>query len=393
MAKKPNAPLCARCETPFRDVSPFCAACGGPTPWASHDERVAWEVRQWRASRATTEADKPQMMLVRTEAGYEPMAVARYNEYVWDQPLHPEREQEHPTQPVRPQPLEVTANSGNGHQAPAAPVEAPTHGVEPDEPVAEADDPEPEASIRPNQAEQTAILAQDGDRVTISRKAVAIGIALVLGLPLGTKLLGSLGGTPATSGRPAAGAAAAKPVALLAAHSGFQQLTPDAVRYAVVVENTNKAYHASGVSVSVSVHDAGGRLIGAGSERVAVVPASGATGVAGMIGVSGPAARITVRIGTSLFEDSSSGQSFRVRGVRISGDASRVSVQASVSGVAPADGARVVAVYLDRSGRVIGGDFTYVNVPVVPRSVPVVITTSGLPRKVARALIYVLEPR
>src|SRR5436189_5801829 len=65
---------CNSCDVPLRSDGPFCEHCGRPTPWATHEERVDWEVRQWRASR-TREAGSSgstQMMLVRTEEGYAP---------------------------------------------------------------------------------------------------------------------------------------------------------------------------------------------------------------------------------------------------------------------------------------------------------------------------------
>ena len=45
MAKQARI-LCNRCEARLGD-GPYCPSCGYPTPWATHDERVEWELRQW----------------------------------------------------------------------------------------------------------------------------------------------------------------------------------------------------------------------------------------------------------------------------------------------------------------------------------------------------------
>jgi len=52
MAKAAKS-LCDRCEHRTIVGEPFCRTCGCPTAWASHDERVAWEVAQYRHISAT----------------------------------------------------------------------------------------------------------------------------------------------------------------------------------------------------------------------------------------------------------------------------------------------------------------------------------------------------
>ncbi|MEX2555618.1 MAG: hypothetical protein WEB06_08300 [Actinomycetota bacterium] len=410
MAKKVNAPLCDRCETPYRSAVAFCPSCGGPTPWTSHEERVAWEVRQWRANRASTERDKPQMMLVRTEAGYQPMPVAR-TDYVWDQPLHPERA-------VAPEPSRRAP-------APAAAVQAPTpasryavverpaephqtndgnvngHAAVARRPAVEIAAPAPEhvaevtppTVVRPSERVELpdpagSLFGSADDRVTVSKKAVALGIALVVGLPFGGRVLGLGGNTPVVA-PPKAAVAAARPAALVAARSGFEQLGPDAVRYAVVIHNPNKSFQASGVTVNVVVHDARGRLVGTDTERVTAIPAAGAMGVTGAVGVSGAASRMSVKVGTTSFQEAKPTKPFRVRDVRLSRVDGQFVVRASVSGVEAVKGARVVVIHLDRTGRVIGGDFTYVDVPRAPKSVSATISTAGVPGG-ARVEVYVL---
>lgn len=402
MAKKPIVPVCSRCETPFRSQAAFCRACGGPTPWASHDERVAYEVRQWRASRATTEPNKPQMMLVRTEEGFEAVPMQRQT-YTWDQPLHPERETvEQPAIPVTraetatallepptPEPAPVNGHSnGNGNENGHPAYLAHEHGVVPDvepEPFATETEPAPLPSA----------LYEDDDRVTVSKRAVVIGLALVLGLPLGGKLM-SLGGGPPSS-PPSRGATAAGPqvkaAALIASRSGFDQITQDAVRYAVVIRNPNRSLLASNVTVKVSMHDKAGRLVGSDVERVNGVPPAGSVGVAGLVSVARPAARLTVRLGVSSFSQAIASRSFVVRNVSMTKSAGAIVVTSGISGKSRVDDARVVAVYLDRSGKIVAGDSVFVDVPRSPHAVTAVVTTAGLRRAVSRVEIYVLSPR
>ena len=39
--------FCIHCGNRVREGEPFCGTCGRPTSWASHDDRVAWELAQW----------------------------------------------------------------------------------------------------------------------------------------------------------------------------------------------------------------------------------------------------------------------------------------------------------------------------------------------------------
>lgn len=406
MAKRPNAPICSRCETPFRRTVPFCDGCGGPTPWASHDDRVAWEVRQWRASRETVDRDAPQMMLVRTQSGFEPMPVAGLVDYVWDQPLHPEREpepapapapnpQHHAPAPVEAaevaEPVQGSAASSNGNGYGHG--DAPSSGTIAPQREDLVQEPRTAAPAPATPAVDGVLQAAGDDRVTVSKKAVALGIALVVGLPFGSRLIGAGDDASRAPGRPPAAPAAGKPAPVAAALWGFEQLSPDVVRYAVVVKNPNKSYAASGLTVRILVHDAAGRLVGGDTESVPVLSASATTGLAGAVGVSGPAARMTVKVGTAAFREARPASPFRVRSVRLTRSSKQVTASASVTGSVAAKGARVVAVYLDRAGKVVGGDFTFVDVPRAPRSVAVTITTAGIRRTVARVHVYVLPPR
>lgn len=45
--------LCDRCESRMAVGDPFCGACGHPTTWATHEERTAWEVAQYREKTMT----------------------------------------------------------------------------------------------------------------------------------------------------------------------------------------------------------------------------------------------------------------------------------------------------------------------------------------------------
>jgi len=40
--------ICSRCENRVIAGDPFCGSCGYPSEWATHDERTAWEVAQYR---------------------------------------------------------------------------------------------------------------------------------------------------------------------------------------------------------------------------------------------------------------------------------------------------------------------------------------------------------
>jgi hypothetical protein len=224
------------------------------------------------------------------------------------------------------------------------------------------------------------------ERVTISKKAVAIGLAIVLGLPLAGKLVGVVGGS---SEAPAV--APGRAAALIPARHGFVQAGPDAVRYAVVLKNPNPSFQASAVSVNVALHDSRGRLVGRATEGVTVVPAGGVTGIAGTVGVSAPASRLTVTVGAATFQETTPAKPFSVRAVRMSRSGASLVVQAGVSGVEAVTGARVVAVHLDRSGRVLGGDFAFVDVPRAPKAATATISTAGVPRSVARVEVYVLR--
>jgi hypothetical protein len=353
------------------------------------------------------------MMLVRTEAGYQPMPVSR-TDYVWDQPLHPERVVapepprrapapaavvQAPTPAPRPavaerpaEPHPTSNGNGNGH-APVAHQPAVETAAPAPEHVAEVTPPtvvrQPEPVELPELPEPAgSLFGSSDDRVTVSKKAVALGIALVVGLPFGGKILGLAGNTPVVA-PPKAAVAAARPAALVATRSGFEQLGPDAVRYAVVIHNPNKSFQASGVTVDVVVHDARGRLVGTDTELVTAIPAAGAMGVTGAVGVSGAASRMSVKVGTTSFQEAQPAKPFRVRDVRLSRAGGQFVVRASVSGVEAVKGARIVVIHVDRKGRVIGGDFTYVDVPRAPKSVSATISTAGVPGAV-RVEVYVL---
>jgi hypothetical protein len=347
------------------------------------------------------------MMLVRTDAGYEPMPVARYNRYVWDQPLHPEREVQPEAEPARPHAPAQHANGNghaNGHSQPVRPPQSypgmvrtsPPQEVAPPQPVAPEqavvlEEPVAESVPLATPARAAEAVFAPEPRATISKKAVALGIALVLGLPFGGKIVGLVSGGPSAAPAAAPVAGAVDPVPLVPARSGFTHAGPDAVRYAVVLKNPNKGFQASAVTVSVVFHDARGRLVGRATEGLSVVPAAGVTGVAGTIGVAAPASRMTVSVGRAGFQETTPAKPFAVRGVRLSRSGGSVVVRAGVSGVEAVRGARVVAVHLDKAGRVVGGDFTFVDVPRSPAAAAAVISTAGVPRSVTRVEVFVLR--
>jgi len=57
---------CMFCDKKFLAGASLCEHCGRPTQWASHDERVEWEVSQWRQTRA--EAPVPAMAAVAAQS-------------------------------------------------------------------------------------------------------------------------------------------------------------------------------------------------------------------------------------------------------------------------------------------------------------------------------------
>ncbi len=42
---------CLSCDSKLRRGRSFCPSCKQPTVFASHDERVRWEMEQWREAR------------------------------------------------------------------------------------------------------------------------------------------------------------------------------------------------------------------------------------------------------------------------------------------------------------------------------------------------------
>ena len=51
--------LCDRCESRINAGVSFCDRCGCPTQWASHQERVSWELTQWQATDRTHAPGSP----------------------------------------------------------------------------------------------------------------------------------------------------------------------------------------------------------------------------------------------------------------------------------------------------------------------------------------------
>ena len=54
-----RGPICTFCNEKLASGSPFCAKCGHPTQWATHDDRVLWELGQWESSRKSDTATFP----------------------------------------------------------------------------------------------------------------------------------------------------------------------------------------------------------------------------------------------------------------------------------------------------------------------------------------------
>ena len=390
MGRKQLVITCSSCESPLRSDAPFCEACGRPAPWASHDERIAWEVRQWRASKAREPETSGRMLLVRTDEGYVPVP-DRPTDYIWDQPLHPERDatvrmDSHAD--ARPAPARTVLEEEPVHvltevlSTPAPPAV---------EPQAAPADPTVESDVREI---STALVVQPHPEVAgvgISKRAVAVAVALVIGLPFGGKLVGLVKGSPA--GRNVA-ATAGGPVEVLptplVGRTGFVQVSADAARYAVVVNNANKGLVARGVTVTITFLDRSGRLLGTQLERIPAVPAGATVAVAGESGVAGTVASMQSRFAVGAFVAGFKDRIPTVRDVRFSRNGGAVVVRATIAG-GRARGVRVVVVHFDRSGRVVGGDFTYVDLPS-SQVATAVISTANAPR-VARVKVFVLPAR
>jgi hypothetical protein len=45
---------CAFCEARLTEGAAFCKTCGHPTLWASHEEKIAWELEQYERMRPKT---------------------------------------------------------------------------------------------------------------------------------------------------------------------------------------------------------------------------------------------------------------------------------------------------------------------------------------------------
>jgi len=366
MARRQLVITCSSCDAPLRSDHPFCEACGRPAPWATHDERIAWEVRQWRASKAREPGTSERMMLVRTDQGYLP-APDRGTDYVWDQPLHPERDasRANPHAASRPTPAPAPVAQDTRRAATAAPEQEPvaalTAMLERPAPVVDAPprveaplriDNEPQAQRVPSASPEvreisTALVPtprSDIEQVTISKKAVAVGIALVLGLPFGGKLVGLVKGSP--SERPVAKTAGAPVQALprpLGSRAGFSQVSADAARYAVVITNSNKTLTARGVSVVITFRDRAGHLLGTQLERIAFIPAGRTAAVAGETGVAGAVATVQSRVAVGAFEAGAADVTPAVRNVRLSRGHGGVVVRVSIVGRSARD-LRVVVV-------------------------------------------------
>ena len=159
------------------------------------------------------------------------------------------------------------------------------------------------------------------------------------------------------------------------------------------VRNPNRALVAYGVVLELAFVDPSGKLVGTSLQRIGAVPAGAEIAVAGDAAVAGAPARIDTRVSGGAFE-SGAQTPFVVRDISVSRTApSLLRVQAAVSGARPVARAQVVVVHLDPAGKVLGGDFTYVDVPKAPRTANAVIATSGVPAGVEHVKVFVLDPR
>src|SRR5947208_5381585 len=71
---------CERCEYRLTGGAPFCKHCGYPTAWASHEDRTAWEVAQYRHKTATVPmgyAYEPAKPLGKTTVQSKPRGISK----------------------------------------------------------------------------------------------------------------------------------------------------------------------------------------------------------------------------------------------------------------------------------------------------------------------------
>lgn len=350
------------------------------------------------------------MMLVKTAEGFQPAPIDPHTQYVWDQPLHPEREQRPVAGPAPAREAVTNGNNGNGHHAengarlsprvgvPARPAPAPEAAPIPEPAVVEpqrVEAPPPPATLERPVEEPAPVLEVDSphreEPVTVSKIAVGVAIALAVGLPFGSKALNLSKSEPEAVRRPAVAGAPGAPAPIAAVRSGFVQVSGDAVRYAVVLKNPNRALTARAVSVDVSLFDAKGRVIGSDVERIAALH-PGATAIAGTTDADGAVARLAVRLSSDGFL-AGPARPFTVHSVGLSRSGDALIVRASLTGRRASKGARVVAVHFDARGAILGGDVTYVDIPRSPHTTTAAIRTSGADARVRRVEVYVLAPR
>lgn len=53
MFRRRQRAVCAFCTDEFAPGEKFCPSCEQPTRWATHSERVQWEVDQWQRARTS----------------------------------------------------------------------------------------------------------------------------------------------------------------------------------------------------------------------------------------------------------------------------------------------------------------------------------------------------
>jgi len=124
MRKTKKRYLCTFCEARLEEGCSFCAACGHPTSWATHEEKVRWELQQYERSRSRT----IDLAAVETE----PIVVAKQHPLArptTPRIVHPARRRESPVEAARDATVVAT------------PVQ-PAPSVPRTEPIAELPDPD-----------------------------------------------------------------------------------------------------------------------------------------------------------------------------------------------------------------------------------------------------------
>jgi hypothetical protein len=193
---------------------------------------------------------------------------------------------------------------------------------------------------------------------------------------------------PTTQAAPAAGT-------VQVVRSGFTQLPPEPdgdahVSYAVVLRNPSDDQVALNVRAIMTFTGANGAIVETKDEELDALLPGQTAAVADTTGARG-ARRMRVQVFVGGFQPAQGlTGSLTASGVRTSVVAGELTTSATVRSTLgrPLSGADVVAVYYDRSGRIIGGQSDSVDVVPAGGAVPVRLDTSHILRGIAKTEVH-----